>query len=121
MVSKGGLITNDEGSSILLGGTRKSVIKTARALGYEVEIRTMPLDELRSASEAFFTGTAVEIAPIREVDGSLIGSGGLGPMTAKIQQAFFSAVLGTDKRYFNWLDSVAAPATRQCPLVSLSY
>jgi branched-chain amino acid aminotransferase len=113
MVSQSRLITNDEGSSILLGITRDSVIQIARDLGYDVEIRTMPLDELRSASEAFFTGTAAEVAPIREVDGSLIGSGGLGPMTAKIQQAFFSAVLGRDKRYFSWLDSVAAPATRQ--------
>src|SRR5260370_34626846 len=63
MVSQGRLITNDEGSSILLGVTRDSVIQIARDLGYVVEIWTKPLDELWSASEAYFTGTAVVIAP----------------------------------------------------------
>ena len=107
LVRDGRLLTNDEGSSILLGITRDSVIEIARDIGYEVEIKTLSLDDLRSADEAFFTGTAVEVTPIRELDGELIGEGRRGPVTKRIQEAFAAAVTGRDRRYSDWLHQVA--------------
>jgi len=108
IVRGGRLLTNDERSSILLGITRDSVIQLARDLGIEVEIRTLTLDDLRKADEAFFTGTAVEVTPIREVQGESIGSGTCGPVTARIQKAFVAAVSGIDPRYSSWLHSVSS-------------
>ena len=102
------LLTNDERSSILLGITRDSVIEIARDLGYQVEIGTLTLDDLGAADEAFFTGTAVEVAPIRELDGKQIGEGRRGPVTERIQRGFFAVTSGRDRRYAGWLDLVAA-------------
>ena len=107
LVRDGRLLTNDERSSILLGITRDSVITLARDLGYEVEIGNLTLEDLVSADEAFFTGTAVEVTPIRELDGKRIGQGKRGPVTERIQRAFLSAVSGQDKRYSAWLEPVA--------------
>jgi branched-chain amino acid aminotransferase len=101
------LLTNDERSSILLGITRDSVIEIARELGYDVEVGTLTLEDLLSSDEAFFTGTAVEVTPIREVDGSLIGCGARGPITERIQRAFFDVTSGRDRRYADWLHVVA--------------
>jgi branched-chain amino acid aminotransferase len=106
LVRDGRLLTNDESSSILLGITRESVIEIARDLGYEVEIRMLSLDDLRSADEAFFTGTAVEVTPIRELDGNLIGVGKRGPVTERMQRAFAAATSGRDKRYATWLHRI---------------
>jgi branched-chain amino acid aminotransferase len=106
LVRDGRLLTNDERSSILLGVTRASVIELASDLGYEVEIRTLTLDDLFDADEAFLTGTAIEIAPIREVDGRTIGNGRSRPVTANIQAAFFEAVTGGERRYRHWLHPV---------------
>ncbi|HKX30330.1 MAG TPA: branched-chain amino acid transaminase [Blastocatellia bacterium] len=111
LVRNGQLLTNDERSSILLGVTRASVIEIARHLGYEVEIRTLTLDDLWSADEAFLTGTAVEIAPIREVDGRSIGDGRTRPVTDRIQAIFSGIVSGggrsseesTLQPYRHWL------------------
>ena len=102
------LLTNDERSSILLGITRDSVIGLARDLGYEVEVGTLKLEDLLSADEAFFTGTAVEVTPIRELDGGLIGGGKRGLVTERIQRAFLAATSGRDRRYADWLHVVAA-------------
>ena len=111
LVRGGKLLTNDERDSILLGITRDSVIRIARDLGYSVEVRTLKEDDLLSADEAFFTGTAAEVTPIREVDGKAIRGGVRGPVTAKIQQAFFAAATGQNERYRAWLHYVA-PAGR---------
>jgi len=102
------LLTNDERSSILLGITRDSVVELARDLGYEVQVGTLKLEDLLSADEAFFTGTAVEVTPIGELDGELIGDGIRGPVTKRIQRAFFAATSGRDRRYADWLQLVAA-------------
>ena len=102
------LLTNDERSSILLGITRDSVIELARDLGYDVEVGALTLKDLRSADEAFFTGTAVEVTPIRELDGESIGGGTRGPVTQKIQRAFSEVTSARDKRYADWLHRVAA-------------
>ncbi len=106
LVRSGKLLTNDGRNSILLGITRDSVIRIARDCGYPVEIRTLKVDDLLAADEGFFTGTAAEVTPIREVDGKVIGSGVRGPVTAEIQEAFFAAVSGRDARYRGWLHYV---------------
>jgi branched-chain amino acid aminotransferase len=102
IVRDGRVITNDERSSILLGITRDSCIKIARDLGYRVEVRPIRMKDLYSADEAFFTGTAAEVTPIREVDGTVIGSGER-PVTERIKQAYFDAVNGRDEKYKGWL------------------
>jgi branched-chain amino acid aminotransferase len=108
VVSGGRLLTNDERHSILLGITRDAVIRIARDLGYAVEARALRLEDLNAADELFFTGTAAEVTPVREVDGTIIGGGRRGPVTEKIQQAFFAATSGRDPRYQDWLRLVAS-------------
>ena len=108
VVRGGRLVTNDERSSILLGITRDSVIQLALNLGIEVEIRALTPNDLSTADEAFFTGTAVEVTPIRELQGASIGSGTCGPLTAQIRRAFLAAVSGMDPRYSSWLHSVSS-------------
>ena len=106
VVRDGKLVTNDERHSILLGITRDAVIRIAHDLGYSVEITALDLEDVLSADEAFFTGTAAEVTPIREVDGTNIGVGVPGPITAQIQQVFFAATAGRDQRYQEWLHPV---------------
>ncbi len=110
IVREGKVFTNDESHSILMGITREAVIEIARDLGYAVEIRALQLEELLAADEAFFTGTATEVAPIREVDGTVIGRGVRGPVTERIQRTFFAATQGRERRYWHWLHLVNAPA-----------
>ena len=110
IVQQGRLLTNDENSSILLGITRDSVIQIARDLGYPVEIRDLQLSDLLTASEAFFTGTAADLLPIREVDGTTIGSGEPGPVSKNLQQVFFRITSGRELRYRQWLHFVPAAA-----------
>jgi len=102
------LLTNDDRHSILLGITRDAVLQIARDLSYKVEVKTLELDDLLSADEAFFTGTAAEVTPISEVDTIPIGCGSRGPMTQEIQQAFFAATSGHDHRYAHWLHPIDA-------------
>jgi branched-chain amino acid aminotransferase len=106
VVKNGRLRTNDESASILLGVTRAAVLQLARDLGYEVEIGVLRVDDVLEADEAFFTGTAAEVAPIRELDGTPIGTGTRGPITARLQDAFAAAVRGKDARYRDWLSFV---------------
>lgn len=106
IVSEGKIFTNDEPDSILLGITRDSVIQIARDLGYLIETQPLHLEDLLTADEAFFTGTATEVVPVCEVDGRLIGSGVAGPITTQIQRAFVDAVAGRDHRYRHWLTPV---------------
>ena len=107
IVRNGRVFTNDEDASILMGITRDAVIQIARNLGYQVEVKQSRLEDLLSSDEAFFTGTAAEVTPIRECDGKQIGSGARGPMTEKIQEVFFAATSGKDARYQSWLHPVA--------------
>jgi len=108
IVRDGRIFTNGEKASILMGITRDAVIEIARGLGYQVIIGNLKLDDLLSADEAFFTGTAAEVTPIREVDGRRIGNGTRGPITERIQTWFFAAVTGKDRRYQDWLRLVAS-------------
>ncbi len=107
LIKDGRIFTNDERHSILLGITRDVVIKIARDLGYSVEMCAISLEDLLDADEAFFTGTAAEVVPIREVDGSVIGLGMRGLITTKIQDIFALATVGRDPRYYEWLHPVA--------------
>lgn len=107
LVRDGRLFTNDERHSILMGITRDTVLRIAADLGYEVETGALSLEDLLQADEAFFTGTAAEVTPIREVDGTVIGNGGRGSLTQQIQQVFFAATSGRDARYKDWLHSVS--------------
>ena len=111
LVKDGRLFTNDEKSSILLGITRDAIIRIANDLDYQVDIGPLQVADLLAADEAFFTGTAAEVTPIREVDGTLIGDGARGLITEKIQQVFFGATSGREPAYSHWLHRVAQPAT----------
>jgi branched-chain amino acid aminotransferase len=106
IVRDGQLLTNDERHSILLGITREAVVRIASDLGYQVVIRALDLEDLLSADEAFFTGTAAEVTPIREVDGAAIGKRTPGFVTEEIQQVFFAATSGRDQRYKHWLHPI---------------
>jgi branched-chain amino acid aminotransferase len=72
-----------------------------------VNVEALSLKDLLNSDEAFFTGTAAEVTPIREVDGTVIGEGARGPVTRAIQSAFFSATAGRNERYRHWLTFVA--------------
>jgi branched-chain amino acid aminotransferase len=105
---KDGEIFEPELTSALIGITRRSIITLAAEMGYTVTARRITRDDLYIADEAFFTGTAAEVTPIREVDSRVIGSGKTGPITAKLQKAFFDIVNGRNDKYRDWLAPVAA-------------
>jgi branched-chain amino acid aminotransferase len=90
----------------LIGITRRTVIELAADLGYTVTQIPMTRDDVYLADEAFFTGTAAEVTPIREVDGRVIGKGARGPITEKIQSLFFDVVNGRNAKYKHWLAKV---------------
>ncbi len=93
-------------TSVLRGITRDSVITLARDLGYTLIEERFTKDDFYLADEAFFTGTAAEITPIRELDGRIIGKGSRGEITEKLQSAFFNIVNGKDSKYSHWLHMV---------------
>jgi branched-chain amino acid aminotransferase len=95
-------------TSILEGITRDAVIQLAAERGMRLVDERFTRDELYIADEAFFTGTAAEITPIREVDNRTIGSGKPGPVTKELQAAFFDIVHGRDSRHADWLTPVHA-------------
>ncbi|MCC6473768.1 MAG: branched-chain amino acid transaminase, partial [Burkholderiales bacterium] len=105
-IVKGGKLYEPEIASALMGITRDSVIQIARELGYEVISRRLTRDDVYIADEAFFTGTAAEVTPIRELDGRMIGEGRRGPITTRIQQTFFDVVRGKAAGHRDWLTPV---------------
>jgi branched-chain amino acid aminotransferase len=90
-------------TSILPGITRDSIITVARDKGYELVEERFTRDELYTADEAFFTGTAAELTPIREVDDRQIGAGSRGPVTEDVQKTFFDIIKGKKSKYEKWL------------------
>ena len=88
------------------GITRRSVIAIASEMGLKVVEKRLTRDELYVADEVFFTGTAAEVTPIREIDGRQIGIGERGPITAEIQQRYFDIVQGKNPKYRDWLTYV---------------
>jgi len=105
-IVRNGKIYEPEIASALMGITRDTVIQLARELGYEVVSRRLTRDDVYIADEAFFTGTAAEVTPIREVDGRIVGEGRRGPVTARIQQLFFDVVRGKVTKHRDWLTPV---------------
>lgn len=103
LVKNGVIHTPGEDATILKGITRKSVIQLATDLGYKVIERRLTRNDVYLADEVFFSGSAAEITPIKDVDHRVIGNGGMGPVTKDIQSAFFRIVRGKDERYMGWL------------------
>lgn len=108
VIRNGELFTNDERHSILLGVTRDAVIRIAEDLGFPINVGPITVEMLETADEAFFTGTAAEVTPIREVDGTAIKDGRRGAVTELIQKVFFEATAGRDARYRDWLTFVTS-------------
>ena len=106
IIQNGALHTPDLSSGALRGITRETVITLAADLGMPVIERRITRDEVYCADEAFFTGTAAEVTPIRELDNRAIGSGRRGPVTARLQQAFFETVAGRSPAHQEWLTAV---------------
>ncbi|WGL15983.1 branched-chain amino acid transaminase [Microbulbifer bruguierae] len=98
-----GVIYTPELTSCLDGITRKSVIQLAEECGYKVVEKRITRDEVYIADEAFFTGTAAEVLPIRMLDGRTIGAGRRGPITKRLQQMYFDAVQGKSQAHMGWL------------------
>ena len=105
-VVKDGQIYEPEIASALVGITRATVHTLAKELGYTVVSKRLTRDDIYIADEAFFTGTAAEVTPIRELDGRQIGEGRAGPVTKAIQKAFFDVVTGKDRKRRHWLTPV---------------
>ncbi|MDQ6923841.1 MAG: branched-chain amino acid transaminase [Pseudomonadota bacterium] len=105
-VVKNGKLYEPELTSALVGITRDSVITLANDIGIEVRAKRMTRDDVYIADEAFFTGTAAEVTPIRELDNRPIGNGECGPITKKLQSLFFDAVNGRNPKYKSWLTPV---------------
>ena len=102
-----GVIYTPELTSCLDGITRRSIIQLAEDEGLKVVEKRITRDEVYVADEAFFTGTAAEVTPIRELDGRAIGSGKRGPITEKLQSMYFDLVVGKLDKYRHWLTPVA--------------
>jgi branched-chain amino acid aminotransferase len=106
LVLKGIIYTPPLSSSVLPGITRDSVITLARDLGYHVAEETIPREMLYIADEVFFTGSAVEVTPVRSIDRIAIGSGRRGPITQKLQEEFFALIDGRREDNHHWLTYV---------------
>jgi branched-chain amino acid aminotransferase len=106
MVRRGKVYTPPAGASVLAGITRDAVLTLCNELGVSAEERVISRDELYNADEVFFTGTAAEITPVREVDNRKVGSGSRGPITQRIQERFFQIVRGPESAHAEWLAHV---------------
>lgn len=106
IVRDGVLFTPPISAGCLDGITRESVISIARDLGYQVREADLVRTDLYNADECFFTGTAAEVTPIREVDDRTVGEGTRGPITKEIQGTFFAATKGDIEKYVDWLTPV---------------
>jgi len=105
-IVRDGILYTPELTSCLDGITRASVIQMAQERGYEVREKRITRDEVYIADEAFFTGTAAEVLPIRELDNREIGCGSRGPITAELQAAYFDAVHGRNDEHPEWLSPI---------------
>ncbi len=106
IIKNGVIYTPDLSAGALNGITRNTVFHIAKDLGLEIVQKRITRDEVYIADEAFFTGTAAEVTPIRELDRIELGAGCRGPITEKIQNAFFDIVNGRNPKYAHWLTKV---------------
>ncbi len=102
-IIRDGMIYTPDLTSALAGITRDTIVTLARDLGYKVIEKRITRDEVYCADEAFFTGTAAELTPIRELDNRTIGSGTRGPITEKLQALYFDCVYGRNDKYKQWI------------------
>ncbi|EAZ99432.1 branched-chain amino acid transaminase [Marinobacter sp. ELB17] len=105
-IFRNGVLHTPELTSCLEGITRQTILDFAKELNIEVKERRITRDEVYVAEEAFFTGTAAEVLPIRELDGRAIGTGKRGPLTEKLQAMYFDAVKGKSPQHRDWLSVV---------------
>jgi branched-chain amino acid aminotransferase len=110
VVMNGTLLTPPFANSSLPGITRSTIMTLCRELGIPVAEQMIPRETLYLADEAFFTGTAAEITPLRSVDRIKIGSGGRGPITKRVQEEFFGIVSGKSPDRHGWLSPVGVPS-----------
>jgi branched-chain amino acid aminotransferase len=108
-VRGGQIVTPPQTAGILDGINRRSILRIAGDLGYEVVERDLARAELYLADEVFLSGTAAELVPVREIDDHAIGAGQPGPVTRDLQRVFDDALHGRDRRYLEWLDFVKVP------------
>jgi branched-chain amino acid aminotransferase len=106
LVQDGVICTAPLAASILGGITRRFVIQLAQDLGYEVREQMIAREMLYLADEVFFTGTAVEVTPVRSVDGIPVGEGHRGPVTERLQEQFFGIAHGKLEDRFGWMTLV---------------
>ena len=105
-IVRNGVLFTPDLTSALEGITRETIVQLAEEFGYEVREKRITRDEVYVADEAFFTGTAAEVTPIRELDGRAIGTGTRGPITEKLQSAYFDLVHGRVANHLDWLTQV---------------
>ena len=105
-IVRDGVLYTPDLTSALDGITRRTVMQMAEEIGLKVVEKRITRDEVYIADEAFFTGTAAEVTPIREIDNRAIGNGGRGPITEKLQTMYFDAVHGRLDNHREWLDTV---------------
>ncbi len=105
-VIKDGCIYEPEIASALVGITRPTIISLAREMGMEVKSKRLTRDDIYIADECFFTGTAAEVTPVRELDNRTIGAGTRGPITEELQKRYFDVVYGRNEKYEHWLTRV---------------
>jgi branched-chain amino acid aminotransferase len=108
LVRDGKILTPPLGASVLPGITRETVIQLAQSLGFPVVETIVPREMLYIADEVFFSGTAAEITPIRTVDKIVVGTGSRGPVTERLQRAFFGVINGDAPDLFGWLTPAGA-------------
>jgi branched-chain amino acid aminotransferase len=114
LIKNGRLVTPPSAASILNGITRDTIMKLARDEGLEVIEQSLPREALYLADEAFFTGTAAEVTPIRSCDRRPIGNGSRGPITERLQELFFGLFSGKTADRYNWLEPIqSAQETRK--------
>ena len=105
-IVRNGIIFTPDLTSALEGITRETIMTIAKEFGYEIREKRITRDEVYVADEAFFTGTAAEVTPIRELDGRKIGSGSRGPITEKLQSTYFDLVHGRVAEHMDWLTPI---------------
>jgi branched-chain amino acid aminotransferase len=128
IVRDGAILTPASADHLVPGITRDSVIRLARDRGYAVREVSLSRSDLLAADELFLTGTAAEVTPVRELDYHPIGSGGAGPVTQELREAYLAAAHGEDPRYREWLsyvregppadDRTARPRTESAPAMT---
>jgi branched-chain amino acid aminotransferase len=111
VVHNGEIVTNDRDASILMGVTRASILELANDMGIPARVTPISVEDVLAADELFFSGTAVEVTPIKEIDGRTIGDGTPGPVTRRIREMFNRVVRGQVPQYRRWLAFARQPVS----------